>query len=77
MGIDVCLAGRTLALVVRDMGGGRHIGKAEQFLCTAEVAAWTVRKGQKGGWRKSTRLRIGAHNATTLVAWQSCRRRSS
>jgi len=77
MGIDACLAGRMLALVVRDMADGRHSGKAEQFLCTAEVAAMTLREGEKGGWRKSTRCRIEGHNATTLVAWQSCRRRSS
>jgi hypothetical protein len=77
MGIDACLAGRMLALAVRDMADGRHTGKAEQFLCTAEVAARTLREGEKGGWRKSTRLRIGGHNATTLVAWQCCRRRSS
>ena len=77
MGIDGCLAGRMLALVGRDIADGRHSGKAEQFLCTAEVAARTLREGEKGGWRKSTRCRIAEHNAGALVAWQSCRRRSS
>jgi hypothetical protein len=37
MGIDACLARADAGLVVRDMAHGRHTGKAEQFLYTAEV----------------------------------------